>query len=180
MAKLLRATGVAKAPAVFEFISDILETSAEKVVVFARHRDVITALEGMFKGRAVTYHGGHNDQQKTAAVNRFVNDKGCSVFIGQIQAAGTGINGLQTVCHTVVFAELSWVPGEMAQAIDRCHRIGQTHNEGVLVYMPHVPGTLESAMLQVQLGKEAVIERLMSAPVLNSAPAANNDLEGLV
>ena len=162
MARLLKVTGVAKVPAVSRFIEDILETE-NKIVVFARHRDVIAALSlTLKKFNPVEYVGGMTDDQKKNVVSRFVREEDCRVFIGQIQAAGTGINGLQTVCHNVCFAELSWVPGEMAQAIDRCHRIGLPGSvEGVNVYMPHVPGTLESAMLQVQLGKGKVIEALV-------------------
>lgn len=171
MTRLLKVTGVAKIPAVSRFILDILETE-NKVVVFARHRDVISGLEESLKEKnPVHYHGGMNDQQKKGAVDRFVGDNGCSVFIGQIQAAGTGINGLQKVCSNVVFAELDWVPGTMAQAIDRCHRIGQNASV-VNVYMPHVPGTLESAMLRVQIGKGEVIDALVGV--------RENVLEGLV
>lgn len=157
LARLLRATGEAKVRAIVDFIK---EMSVDKVVVFARHRTVIERMRMQFGDAAVDYHGGMNDNEKAAAVNAFKNNKDVKVFIGQIQAAGTGINGLQTVCNTVVFAELSWVPGEMAQAIDRCHRIGQTA-DSVNVYLPHVPGTLESAMLQVQAAKSAVISRLV-------------------
>ena len=176
MARLLKVTGVAKVPAVSRFIEDILETEG-KIVVFARHRDVIAALSlTLKKFNPVEYVGGMSDDQKKNVVSRFVRDEECRVFIGQIQAAGTGINGLQTVCHNVCFAELSWVPGEMAQAIDRCHRIGLPGSvEGVNVYMPHVPGTLESAMLQVQLGKGKVIEALVG-----SRSPEENVLEGLV
>ena len=170
MARLLKVTGVAKVPAVSAFISDLLETE-NKVVIFARHRDVISGLAEALKTKnPVTYVGGMSDDQKKNAVSKFVRDSECRVFIGQIQAAGTGINGLQTVCHNVCFAELSWVPGEMSQAIDRCHRIGQG-SDVVNVYMPHVPGTLESAMLQVQLGKGKVIEALVGS---------RNELEGLI
>jgi len=174
MARLLKVTGVAKVKKVAAFVEDLLETE-EKVVIFARHRDVIKGLENELGHHCpVWYHGGMNDEQKKSAVNRFVDDKSCSVFIGQIQAAGTGINGLQKVCSNVVFAELDWVPGTMAQAIDRCHRIGQT-SSAVNVYMPHVPGTLESAMLRVQMGKGKIIDALVGV-----RDEEENLLEGLI
>jgi SWI/SNF-related matrix-associated actin-dependent regulator 1 of chromatin subfamily A len=152
-----------------------MESGAGKTVVFAWHHEVMARLaEGLSAYNPVVYRGGMNDAQKKEAIREFTDKNAkVNVFIGQLKAAGTGINGLQTVCNTVVFAELSWVPGEIAQAIDRCHRIGQTRNV-VNVYLPHVPGTLESAMLQVHLGKERVISALMSAP------SAVNPLEGLI
>lgn len=165
MAHLLRLTGEAKTGAAATFVADLLET-VPKVVVFAKHRNVMDILAAEFAGRhitAVQYHGGMNDVQKRDAVKDFQSR--AEVFIGQIQAAGTGINGLQTVCSDVVFAELSWVPGEVGQAVDRCHRIGQVA-ASVNVYMLHVPGTLESAVLGVHDKKARVIEHLMDDEVL--------------
>lgn len=173
MAKMLHAVGMAKVRKIAEFVEDLLETE-KKVVIFAWHKDVIKALENALGHcMPVLYHGGMNDEQKKGVVTEFVRDPSCEVFIGQLKAAGTGINGLQEVCNNVVFAELSWVPGEMAQAIDRCHRFGQKAS-CVNVYMPHVPGTLESAMLQVQIRKQTVIDALMGAP------KEENLLEGLI
>lgn len=169
MAKLLKVTGVAKVKKIVAFVEDLLET-ADKVVIFARHRDVISALDKELGHQLpVSYHGGMNDQQKKEAVEEFVNNKDCGVFIGQIQAAGTGINGLQRVCSNLVFAELDWVPGTMSQAIDRCHRIGQTA-EAVNVFLPHVPGTLESAMLLVHSAKGHVIDALVGVREGSEAP----------
>lgn len=166
MAHLLRLTGEAKVRAASDFVEDLLG-STEKVVVFAKHREVIKRLEKRLGERGfgpVVYHGGMSDVQKQEAVIAF-QGAASRVFIGQIQAAGTGINGLQTVCSHVVFAELSWVPGEVGQAIDRCHRIGQKA-DSVNVYLLHVPGTLESAVLGVHDAKSHVIERLMQDDAL--------------
>lgn len=167
LAHLLRLTGEAKVRATVEYICDLLETT-DKIVVFAKHREVIRKIEDALKlaGRgSVVYHGGMSDTQKRDAVNIFKARRGVEVFIGQIQAAGTGINGLQEVASQVVFAELSWVPGETGQAVDRLHRIGQKA-DSVLIHLPHVPGTLESAVLSTHDRKENIIDRLMGDDIL--------------
>lgn len=167
MSRLMRLTGEAKVRAAVEYIGD-LAWVANKVVVFAHHREVIRLLKTQLELKhhgCVVYHGGMSDAQKAEAVEFFKREDNCRVFIGQIQAAGTGINGLQHAASHVVFAELSWVPGEMGQAVDRLHRIGQ-EAASVNVHLLHAPGTLESAVMGVIGRKETVIEKLMGDDVL--------------
>ena len=164
LARLLRVVGEAKVSAAAGFVMDLLETR-EKVVVFARHRDVIAHLYSRFLENRLlpaVLVGGMTDLEKDIAVRQFVEDPKCRVFIGNWQAAGVGINGLQKVSDCVVFAELPWVPAEVEQGSDRVHRMGlmegATH---VDVFLLHVPGTLESAVLSVQERKNKVIEKLL-------------------
>lgn len=159
MANLLHATGRAKVAATVDFVEDILETE-EKVVVFFKHTDVGAALAAAFaEYHPCLYQGGMGDNQKRFAISDFQDTKS-RVFLGQIQASGTGINGLQEVCSSVVFAELDWTPGVMVQAIDRLHRIGQKAGS-VNAYLLHAPGTMESAVLGVQNAKGSVVGKLM-------------------
>ena len=73
---------------------------------------------------AVTLYGGTNADTRQKNIDKFQNNPKCRVFIGNIQAAGTGIT--LTAAHEVAFIEADWVPANNAQAAMRCHRIGQT------------------------------------------------------
>lgn len=161
LARLSRVTGVATSGKIVAYVEDLLET-VEKVVVFFRHHDVAEKLyAGLMKYCPAVFHGQMNDREKTEAVEKFKSSES-RVFLGQIQAAGVGINGLQEVCDNVVFAELTWVPGETDQAIGRLDRIGQM-GDSVNVHIPVARNTLAGAMVEVQRGKRAVIEKVVGA-----------------
>lgn len=125
VATLRRYMGMQKVPAIAEIIKEELRTKAyEKIVIFAIHRDVIEHLRiALCKFGAVTLYGGTPPEKRQIKIDKFMNTKKCRVFIGNIQCCGTAIT--LTAAHHVVFAEQSWVPSENAQAMMRCHRIGQ-------------------------------------------------------
>jgi len=163
--KLLRLLGEAKVPTVARFVEDLLET-VDKVVVFAHHRDVITALAQRFAAhKPVIYQGGMGDAQKDAVRAKFMADPACRVFIGNRVAAGTGINGLQTVCSTVVIAEPSWVPGETEQMIDRLDRMGQK-DDLVNAYILYAKSTLDAIVVETHDRKEKVVDRVTGDEIL--------------
>lgn len=126
MTTLRRYLGLAKLKHVCDILEEELSTRAvEKLVIFAIHRDVIEECRLRFQRYgAVTLYGGTNADTRQKNIDKFQNNPKCRVFIGNIQAAGTGIT--LTAAHEVAFIEADWVPANNAQAAMRCHRIGQT------------------------------------------------------
>lgn len=126
MTTLRRYLGLAKLTRFSDIIEEELATGAlTKIVIFAIHRDVIEGLRNRFgKYGVVTLYGGTPAEKRQAHIDRFQKDPKCRVFVGNIQAAGTGIT--LTAAHEVAFIEADWVPANNAQAAMRCHRIGQT------------------------------------------------------
>lgn len=123
--KLRQATGIAKAPHVADFVRMILETE-QKVVVFAWHREVYSILMDRLREFAPTmYTGSESPSQKEQSRESFIN--GNSRVLLMSLRAGAGLDGLQDVCRTAVFAELDWAAGAMEQCGGRIHRDGQKH-----------------------------------------------------
>jgi SWI/SNF-related matrix-associated actin-dependent regulator 1 of chromatin subfamily A len=157
LAKFRHDLAIAKLPHVISHIKDLLETK-NKLVVFAYHRDVLERLEQEFRshGTALVY-GGVTAHERDELVSRFQNDVGTRIFLGQITAAGTGIT--LTAADTAVFAEISWTPGEIFQACDRIHRIGQKN--AVLIQFLVFENTLEEFILRTVIDKKETIEKIV-------------------
>ena len=160
MARLRKETALAKVPYVIEHVRTALESGSEKVVVFTHHHDVTDALQEHFKRICVKLDGRDSMESRNESVRRFQEEKKYRVFIGGIKAAGVGLT-LTSSSH-VVFSELDWVPGNMSQAEDRCHRIGQ--DDSVLVQHLVLEGSLDATMAQTIVRKQNVIDKALDDP----------------
>lgn len=108
----------------FDWISDFIEKTQEKLVVFCVHKECVDAIAKKFGGLVINGETSQEDRQKN--VESFQNDQNCKLIVCNIKAGGVGIT--LTAASTVLFLELSWTPGEMEQAEDRIYRIGQGKN----------------------------------------------------
>lgn len=153
-AKLRHQTALAKLPMATDHLINVLE-SEDKIVVFAHHHDVIDGLvEGLAEYNVVSFDGRTNVERRQAAVQAFQDGKP-RVIIGSIGAMGSGWT--LTAASYVAFVELDWVPGNLNQAEDRLHRIGQ--EESVLVQHLMLNGSFDGRMAKSIIKKQAIIER---------------------
>lgn len=170
ISKLRHDTAVAKIPYVIDHIRNVVEAGS-KVVVFAHHHDVIQAIADEFAEEAASLYGETKMQDRQRAVDRFQTDPECLVFVGGILAAGVGIT--LTAASHVVFAELDWVPGNVTQAEDRLHRIGQ--RDMVLVQHLVLEGSLDARMASILVEKQevqaAALDTVSQAATVSDASA---------
>lgn len=139
--------------------AELLLQEEDKLVIFAHHREVIELLsEGLSLYRPVTLQGGMTDGEKNKAVKDFQEGES-RVFIGQIQTAGVGLT--LTAASTVLFAELDWVPGNVTQAEDRVHRLGQ--KQPVRIFHVVFAGTIEERVVEALVRKQKIIEQAVDA-----------------
>jgi len=158
MSDVLKLHGQRKVPLAAQHVKDLLE-AVPKVILFAHHRDVIHALAGELKRyHPVMVMGGQTPRRRQAAVDRFQEQGSRTrLFIGQVEAAGVGLN--LTAASHVVFAEASWVPSTLEQAADRAHRIGSTGN--VTVDLLTISGSIDEHMLRRALEKKEVVDQVV-------------------
>jgi len=139
-----------------EWIKNLIDTNG-KLVVFAVHKFVIDALMEEFGDIAVKVDGSVSGADREKAVDAFQNDEGVRLFVGNIQAAGVGLT--LTAASTVAFLELPWTPGDLSQAEDRCHRIGQ--KDSVNIYYLLASGTIEEEIAKLIDRKRKVLDAVL-------------------
>jgi superfamily II DNA or RNA helicase len=142
-----------KTETLFELL-DSLVAQGQKVLVFSQFVQMLQLLEKECHARNIRTHlltGQTKDRQEV--VNSFQNEPGAGVFLLSLRAAGTGLN-LTTASYVVLY-DPWWNPAVEAQAIDRSHRIGQTHT--VNAYRLIAPGTVEEKIWELQQSKAQTI-----------------------
>ena len=159
IATLRRETAKEKLDYAMAHIRNTIE-SVGKVVIFAYHKEVIDRLSQELSGYGVVKIDGRDSLvQREEAKLSFINNPAILVFIGQVDAAGQGIDGLQKATNHVLFIEWSWVPGMIEQAIKRVHRFGQ--KETVQVEFLVWADSVEEHMMKVALDKLKTIREIM-------------------
>jgi len=106
-----------------EWIENFLE-SGEKLVIFATHKEIIRRIAEKFNCKSIT--GETSLKERQAIVDDFQNNPDTKLIVLNIKAGGVGLT--LTAASNVLFLEFPWTPGDLEQAIDRCHRIGQQNS----------------------------------------------------
>lgn len=145
-----------KIQAAIDWIADFLEVDG-KLVVFATHKFVIDALMSRFSEVAVKVDGSVTGENRQKAVEAFQNNPHFRLFVGNIKAAGVGLT--LTASSTVAFLELPWTPGDLTQAEDRVHRIGQ--KDSVSIHYLLAEGTIEEDIANLIDRKRKVLDSVL-------------------
>lgn len=121
------------------YILDWLASNeSESLVVFGIHQAPLQELADTFECPVIK--GGVTPSKRQEIVERF-SKREFRVLICNIQAAGTGLDGLQSVCSNMVFVEYPDRYTDIEQTISRLERIGQ--NLPVTVTYLMAPGTID-------------------------------------
>lgn len=139
-----------------DWIENFLE-SDQKLVIFATHRKTIDLLMNHFRKIAVKLDGSTPSAVRQEVVDIFQNDSNIKLFIGNVKAAGVGIT--LTTASNVCFLEFPWAPGEILQAEDRTHRIGQDNS--VNIYYLVANNTIEEDIAEIISEKQKVLAAIL-------------------
>lgn len=160
LSRVRHLSALKKVPSAIKHITEVME-SADKIVIFAHHTDVLDKIYRAFEDKAILFTGDTPSEERKELVDHFQNDPNCKLFIASIKAGGIGIT--LTASSTVIFVELDWTPAVMSQAEDRLHRIGQEN--AVLVQHLVINGSIDSKIAKMCVRKQEVITQALDKPI---------------
>lgn len=139
-----------------ELAENILEQD-KKVIIFTNFTDTLNQIADHFGKIAVRLDGSTSKPQRQYAVDQFQDNEKIKVFVGNVKAAGVGIT--LTAAEAVIINDLSFVPGDLAQAEDRAYRYGQKNS--VSVYYPIFDNSIEGIIYDMVNHKKQNINTVM-------------------
>ncbi|KAJ6239459.1 kismet [Anaeramoeba flamelloides] len=105
-----------------------LKNQGSKVLIFSQMVKLLDIIEEYFNFKEYNYEridGSIRGNVRQSAIDRFMDEKyERFAFLLCTRAGGLGIN--LTSANTVIIFDSDWNPQNDIQAMDRCHRIGQT------------------------------------------------------
>ncbi|KAH7676274.1 Calcium/calmodulin-dependent protein kinase protein [Dioscorea alata] len=129
--KIYNDSAQAKIPAVHDYLGTVIEAGC-KFLIFAHHQPMIDSIHQFLikkKVACIRIDGSTPSSSRQALVTDFQEKDSIRAAVLSIKAAGVGLT--LTAATTVIFAELSWTPGDIIQAEDRAHRIGQVSSVNI-------------------------------------------------
>jgi SNF2 family DNA or RNA helicase len=165
-------------PSKLERLLELVEESFEsgqKVIIFSYFRSVIDQVLQALGDKAIgPITGAVSSTQRQNIVDEFQASTTPRALVGQIQAAGTGLN-IQAA-SVVIICEPQIKPSLEVQAIARAHRMGQVRK--VQVHRLILPESVDENMLLMLARKQEAFENYARESALaNSASGAKDATE---
>ena len=143
-----------------KLVDNMLEEGG-KVIIVCTFSEEIAMFKDYYKKKCVVYDGKMTAKAKDKAEQSFNNDKNVRVFIGQILAAGVGLN--LVVANKMVFNSYSWVAADNAQIEDRIYRLTQK-NDVTCVYQLF-NDSMSKHMYDTVIGKKNMMDTIIKSEI---------------
>eukprot|EP00835_Amoeboradix_gromovi_P006155 NODE_674_length_5333_cov_0.595338.p1 type:complete len:689 gc:universal NODE_674_length_5333_cov_0.595338:4102-2036(-) len=172
--QLYRATSLAKVQFVKDYLQELIEVYNEcndfpvegvtcpvnGILFFCHHQAMLREIESFCQFLNTDYiliDGDTKTDKRQALVDKFQNDSTIPIALLSIKACNTGLT-LTKASH-VVFGEMTWSWSDMAQAEDRCHRIGQLNQVESIVLIGK--GTIDKQLWNLLNRKQNIVSQCM-------------------
>ena len=152
----------AKLDALEDILDDYVLETGSKLVIFARFRAEIAAIENTLRKKGIPYGSIYGDvpqAERGKIVDDFQQNPETKVFVAQIQTAGLGIT--LHAASMAVFYSIDYNYANYAQALARIHRIGQ-HNPVTYIHLL-VEDSIDDKVLAALENKEDIAKSIVDS-----------------
>ncbi len=168
-----------KVEALAEQLRQIRATDATaKAIVFSQYSGMLDIVEWRLNKaglKTVKLSGSLTVGQRQGVLRAFREDPTVNVILLSLKAGGEGLN-LQVASH-VFLLDPWWNPAVEMQAIQRAHRIGQTHDVTAVRFI--TKDTIEDRMLELQNKKALVFSGTIDCNAGSLSALTEQDLRFL-
>ena len=137
------------------FLNEWKEISEEKLLIFGVRREPLKKLAEKYRSPII--QGGMTAKDKFDTVQTYRTSYEQFLF-ANIDAVGTGVDGLQDCCSNLVYIELPDKFTTLDQTNSRLERMGQKNNINVFYLL--CPDTIDTYMAELVEGKKKVTDAI--------------------
>lgn len=159
MFRAYKMTGMAKVHNICDWVSQKLDDSDSKFIIFGHHKDFLNGISETLDNKKIKYmriDGSTSKEKRFENTENFQKDPEIRVAVLSIQAASVGLT--LTAASEVIMGEFPWTPALAQQAECRAHRNGQ--KELVTCYYMIANNTIDGYLWNM-LSKKSVTSSLM-------------------
>lgn len=153
---LNRIVACAKVPQIIKLI-DSLHEAGRKAIVFSSYTHPLELIEDHYRKKCVRIDGSVDSHSRDQLIEKFKHNPDVHVFVGNVKAAGVGINLVNA--NDVIFTNFPFTPDDLEQPYKRSHRIGQKNK--VNVYYTICEGTIDEHIYKMIVDKSRDINFLI-------------------
>jgi superfamily II DNA or RNA helicase len=159
-------------------VENLGEVVAEghRSLVFSQFTSYLAKVAARLDAEGIAYDYLDGSTRKRADVIGRFREGDAPVFLISLKAGGFGLT--LTEADYVYLLDPWWNPASETQAIDRTHRIGQTHP--VNVYRLVASGTIEEKVMALKEQKAKLFDAVLDDDALFSRALTADDIRGLL
>ncbi len=165
-----------------EVLGECLERGSKTVIFITLIQNTLKPICNWLQKEKYSFSVFTGDEKEASeagfkdSLDEFIHGK-TEVLVASVQCAGTGVDGLQSVCNRAIFFQLPWTSTEFEQTIGRLDRDG-TEFESVKVFLPitniHLPNGDQWSWCQSKLDRIRSKKDIAKAAVDGEMPDATS------
>ena len=164
-----------KLDALLEHLGEVV-AEGHRVLVFSQFTSYLSLVAARLQAEGIAHeYLDGSTRRRPEVIDRFRTGD-APVFLISLKAGGFGLT--LTEADYVYLLDPWWNPASETQAIDRTHRIGQTHP--VNVYRLVASGTIEEKVMQLKEHKARLFDAVLDDDALFAQALSADDIRGLL